>query len=458
MKYNLKDKTSLFIAVMLFVFVSCQKKENNDETTYSGETEMFQKNDFSQEERDWEEFEALKTLFCETPEECEKYEKGTFWYKRKFEDNLNKNRLRMARNFLRNYPTSEHYFDALKLYFSYLIEPWFMDSTMNNNKRLIVNQYRKKGKDYSLHKYQQFRTLPYNYELREKWLYEGDSLAQNFLDSNHSMEEKATIEIAVLGRDLRMAKKLLEFLCLDKKEEEAEYRFLFSQYYWKELIDQMDKLIFKYPDYLKWPKTIDQFITIITHDYLSPELREHLWDHFQKVTENLKGFKNKPVIAQVHKKAKENLKALGALKVFDESKPLQMEFTAMDGRKINLEDYHGKVVLLDFWSIRCGPCIKEMPHVRTLYDKYRAQGFEVIGISAEGDEDKERVLEVIQKQGANWPQLLDKGSDVVVSYHSLYKIDALPTVWLLNKDGVIVDKHARGTHLEPLIRKYLGLD
>src|SRR5699024_4266833 len=127
----------------------------------------------------------------------------------------------------------------------------------------------------------------------------------------------------------------------------------------KELIDRMDKLIFKYPDYLKWPKTIDQFITIITHDYLSLELREHLWDHFQKITDIPEGFENSSVIAQIHKKTKENLMAIESLKVFDESQPLHMEFTSMDGEKVNLKDYRGKVVLLDFWSIRCAPCIKE---------------------------------------------------------------------------------------------------
>ena len=80
------------------------------------------------------------------------------------------------------------------------------------------------------------------------------------------------------------------------------------------------------------------------------------------------------------------------------------------------------------------------------------------GIAAGGDTEKERVLEIINKQNATWPQRLDKGKDATVSYHALYKIASLPTVWLLNKDGKIVDRNARGIRLEPLIRTYLGLD
>ena len=92
-----------------------------------------------------------------------------------------------------------------------------------------------------------------------------------------------------------------------------------------------------------------------------------------------------------------------------------------------------------------------------MYDKYRKKGFEVIGLAGDGDKTKKRLLEIIKKQGAIWPQYLDKGKNTNVSYHSLYNINSLPTVWLLNKEGIIVDRNARGARLEPLIRKYLEL-
>jgi hypothetical protein len=93
-----------------------------------------------------------------------------------------------------------------------------------------------------------------------------------------------------------------------------------------------------------------------------------------------------------------------------------------------------------------------------MYDKYRSQGFEVIGLVGDDDTAKEQVLKIIKKQSASWPQYLDKGKDAIVSYHSLYNIRSYPNVWLLNKEGIIVDKNARGVRLEPLIRLHLGLD
>lgn len=157
----------------------------------------------------------------------------------------------------------------------------------------------------------------------------------------------------------------------------------------------------------------------------------------------------------IHKMAMENLEALNS---FDDAKPLEMAFTSIDGTRIDLADMRGKVVLLDFWSISCPPCITEMPHIQAMYEKYRNHGFEVIGLAADGDDDKKRVIDITTKQGATWPQYLDKGRNVTVSYHSLYHINSYPTVWLLNKDGLIVDRNARGERLEPLIRKYLDMD
>ncbi|MDO5968735.1 TlpA disulfide reductase family protein, partial [Flavivirga aquimarina] len=153
----------------------------------------------------------------------------------------------------------------------------------------------------------------------------------------------------------------------------------------------------------------------------------------------------------------ENVAAIEALKEVDYSKPLDMVFTAIDGSIVDLNTMRGKVVLIDFWATYCSPCVKEMPHVRAMYDKYRDRGFEVIGIAVDNDAAKERILSILKKTGANWPQRLDKGADATVSLHALYEIKTLPTVWLLNKEGVIVDRNARGERLEPLIREHLGL-
>lgn len=415
----------------------------------------------SQAEKDWKEIDKLKNTltFFKDSSERETYEHGSFWSRRSFEDDLYKDRSSLIERFLEKYPPeNEHYFEGLKIYFNLLFEPRFLKDTINGTRKSILTQKTKVSKTDKSQMYTKFRALPFDIEARERWVKKGDALVQDFLNSDVSMDDKAMIEFAVLCRDARRLAFLYQYLYLDKKAEESEYWYLFDTNYWNEIVNRMELLIFKYPNYPKWPLFLDRFISFITSDYLSPNLTLPYWKHFYDVTKNSEEGDKHKVLREIHIKAKKNLQALKALQRFDMNKPLDMRLLSMDGKVINLNDLRGKVVLLDFWSIRCAPCIKEMPHIRALYNKYKDKGFEVIGIPQEGDSEKQQVLDIINKQGANWPQQLDGASNVEVSYHSLFKINALPTVWLLDKRGVIVDKNARGTRLEPLIRTYLELD
>jgi thiol-disulfide isomerase/thioredoxin len=122
-------------------------------------------------------------------------------------------------------------------------------------------------------------------------------------------------------------------------------------------------------------------------------------------------------------------------------KPLDLSFVAVDGRKVNLADMKGKVVLIDFWATWCGPCVYEMPTVKKAYDKYHAAGFEVVGISL--DTDKEALLQFIKKNGMAWPQYFDGkqwGNDISFRFG----INGVPAEWLVDKKGVLRDTEARG--------------
>src|SRR5205823_6653645 len=88
---------------------------------------------------------------------------------------------------------------------------------------------------------------------------------------------------------------------------------------------------------------------------------------------------NAPHVPDAAKKLAEHI--LNGTRPYQVGRPLDIQFTALDGREVNLAKLKGKVVLVEFWSTTCGPCIGRMPEVKSVYEKYQADGFEIVGIS-----------------------------------------------------------------------------
>jgi thiol-disulfide isomerase/thioredoxin len=122
------------------------------------------------------------------------------------------------------------------------------------------------------------------------------------------------------------------------------------------------------------------------------------------------------------------------------SKPLDLKFTALDGTAVDLAQMRGKVVLVDFWATWCPPCRGETPDVVAAYQKYHAQGFEIVGISL--DQDKAALQQYITDNHMPWPQYFDGkgwGSDI----GQRFGIDSIPAMWLIGKDGLIATQNGR---------------
>jgi len=135
----------------------------------------------------------------------------------------------------------------------------------------------------------------------------------------------------------------------------------------------------------------------------------------------------------------------------------KIKFTALDGRKVDLSKMKGKVVLIDFWATWCAPCVKEMPHVQAMYSKYRKEGFEVIGISLDAETAKVRVVKILEDNHITYPTRFTGQGFPNDPYVKEFGIKQLPTVWLLDQAGNIVDTDVRGDRLEVFIRQCLGL-
>ncbi len=120
-------------------------------------------------------------------------------------------------------------------------------------------------------------------------------------------------------------------------------------------------------------------------------------------------------------------------------------FNTPEGKPLALSSLKGKIVLVDFWASWCGPCRKENPNVVRMYKKYHGKGFEILGVSL--DEDKDKWLSAIKKDGLVWNHVSDlKGWQSSVC--PLYGIEAIPFAILLDKDGKIIAKNLRGAALE----------
>ena len=138
----------------------------------------------------------------------------------------------------------------------------------------------------------------------------------------------------------------------------------------------------------------------------------------------------------------------------------------LSGHKVQLENFRGKAILLNFWATWCGPCRIETPWLVELRNQYAAQGFEVVGISTEGEDLKpddkagqarqhDAVKKFVEIMKVPYPMLL--GGDVLAQTYG--GLDSMPTSFYLDKNGVVVAVQLGITskaEIEASIQKAMG--
>ena len=125
----------------------------------------------------------------------------------------------------------------------------------------------------------------------------------------------------------------------------------------------------------------------------------------------------------------------------------------VDGTAMNLSDLRGKVVLVDFWASWCRPCRKANPEVVALYNKYKDQDFEIIGVSL--DKNKGAWEKAIEVDKLTWYHVSDlKGWQNAVA--QLYGVRSVPQTFLLDAEGRIIARNLKGPALEAAVKKALA--
>lgn len=129
-------------------------------------------------------------------------------------------------------------------------------------------------------------------------------------------------------------------------------------------------------------------------------------------------------------------------------KAIDFNVKDLNGNDLSLEQYRDNVILLDFWAVWCAPCIAEMPNVKQVYEKYKDENFQIIGISL--DQSRDKLVGYLEKEGITWPQVFD-GNGWENRVAQMYGINAIPQMYLIDGDGVIRKSDVRGPALEPAV-------
>ena len=127
-------------------------------------------------------------------------------------------------------------------------------------------------------------------------------------------------------------------------------------------------------------------------------------------------------------------------------------FIDFDINGVKLSDYvgKGKYVLVDFWASWCGPCKREIPNIKKVYDKYAGEDFDVLSVAV-WDKPQESI-DTAKAYGVNWNEIIDAQTKPT----EIYGIQGIPHIILFGPDGVIVKRGLRGEGIEEEVAKHVA--
>lgn len=112
------------------------------------------------------------------------------------------------------------------------------------------------------------------------------------------------------------------------------------------------------------------------------------------------------------------------------------------GKLLSLESLRGEIIVLDFWASWCSPCITELPTLKTLSDEFSDDGVRVIGINL--DRSQNTFMEALETYDIGYDQIYDSDRGPIAD---LYRIEGIPMIYVIDREGVIVARGLRGERL-----------
>lgn len=134
-----------------------------------------------------------------------------------------------------------------------------------------------------------------------------------------------------------------------------------------------------------------------------------------------------PAPGDIKKEAQRLLNQLAKI-----GKPVTMKFTALDGREVDVAKMRGRVVLIDFWSTTCAPCVAGALKIKVTYEKFHPQGLEVIGVSL--DENAGKLRKFVKAKEIPWPQYFAANFKQDKFYREIGE-PGIPVLLLVDKQG-----------------------
>ena len=265
-----------------------------------------------------------------------------------------------------------------------------------------------------------------------------------------------TVSVAVQSGEFPQGLSMLEALVqkLEKQQQEqlvayVKFRLMTTRYNQQlqapkadfakvqaRWLEQLKEYVKQYPD---CPDTAEALLQLgIAEEFAGNEKEAKGW-----YSQVVKRFPQAPAAA----------KARGAIRRLDSvGKVLSLSGTTVQGRRLDLQRYRGRVVLLHYWATWCQPCVQDMKTIAQLYAKYGQQGFLPVGVCLDHSRDEARRF--IAQQRILWPQLHESGGLDGPLANQLGVL-TLPTMLLLDRQGRVVNRAIHAGELETELKKYL---